>query len=187
MKRLALYIPGLGDHYDAGRSLALKGWKLWGVEARLLPIKWYDGGTYEQKLHLLVEALHEAIGQGYTVTLVGESAGASLALNAAAEVPDVARIVLIAGVNGSKLPISPHLQRRSPSFAESTRRIDTSLSRIDTRKIHTIRALADSVVSPRYNTISGATPHVFLSVGHITTIALCLSVFSFFVTRIIKQ
>lgn len=187
MKHRVLYIPGLGDHYDNGRSFLLKGWGLWGVDVKLLPVKWYDGGSYEQKLKLLKDAIQTAEDERYAVSLIGESAGASLALNAAADMPSIRRIILIAGVNSSRLPISPHLKKRSPSFAESAHRLDDSLSRISAGKIHTIRALIDSVVSPRYNAIPGAASHTFLSVGHITTIALCLSVFSFFVARIIKQ
>lgn len=187
MNHLALYIPGLGDHYDAGRSWALKMWKLWGVEVNLLPVKWYDGKTYAEKLQLVASAIRDAEGKGYKVTLIGESAGASLALNAAAVFPDIHRIVLIAGVNSAKLPISPHLKKRSPSFAESARMLGTSLGVIDSGKIHTIKGLIDSVVSPRYNDIPGASSHTIFSFGHLMTIALCLSVLSLFVTRIVKQ
>lgn len=187
MNHLALYIPGLGDHYDAGRSWALKAWKLWSIEVNLLPVKWYDGGTYAEKLQLVVRAIRDANSKGYKVTLIGESAGASLALNAAAMFPDIHRIILIAGVNSAELPISPHLKQRSPSFAESARMLATSLDTIDPKKIHTIKGLVDSVVSPRYNDIPDARSHTFLSFGHLVTIALSLSVFSFFVARIIKQ
>lgn len=187
MKHLIIYVPGLGDYYDAGRSFALKGWRLWGVRAKLLPIKWYGGGTYEQKLKLVTDAVRDAERKGFGVTLIGESAGASLALNAAAVLPGIRKVILIAGVNSSKLPISPHFKVRSPSFAESARIVDSSITRLDAAKVHTIKALVDPVVSPKYNAIPGATSHTFWSVGHLTTIALCLSVFSYFIARIIKQ
>jgi len=187
MKHIALYIPGLGDHYDNGRSLALKGWQLWGVKARLLPIKWYNDGTYDAKLTLVRESVRAARQQGYKVSLIGESAGASLALNAAAELPEIHRIVLVAGVNSSKLPISPRYNTRAPAFVESAGRVSRSLEAIDRSKIHTVRALWDPVVSPHFNDIQGAHEHVIFSSGHFTTIVLCLSVLSGFIAHIIKQ
>ncbi len=187
MRHLVLYIPGLGDHYDGGRSFALKGWRVWGVEVKLLPIKWYDGGSYQDKLNLVLQAIDSGVKDGYKVTLVGESAGASLALNAAALASTVSRVILVAGVNSSQLPISPHLKKRSASFAESASRVSESLKTMDRTKIHTVRALWDPVVSPRFDAIKDAHPHVLFSIGHIPTIALCLSVFSWFIAKLVKQ
>lgn len=185
-KHLVFYVPGLGDHYDAGRSFALWFWRIYGFKVRLLPVKWYGGGTFEDKMSLVVSFAQEAQKQGYEVTLIGESAGASLALNAAARLPQLHKIILIAGVNSSKLSISPHIQRRSPSFVASTKAIGSSLTNVVPEKIHTVRALADGTVSPRFNDIPKAHKHVIWSVGHIPTILLCLTLLSPFIAKIIR-
>lgn len=187
MKHSVLYIPGLGDHYDSGRSFTLKFWRTYGFKVKLLPVKWYGGGTYEEKLALVIKAAKHAEAQGFTVSLIGESAGASLAINAAAQLPSLHKLILVAGVNSAKLPISPYIQRRSPSFTASSKAITASLANIPPSKIHTIRALLDGAVSPRFNDIPGARRHIMWSVGHIPTIFLCLTLFSVFIAGLIKK
>lgn len=187
MKRLVLYISGLGDYYDCGRSFALWFWRIYGLRVKLVPVKWYGGGTYEEKLALVIKMVKDAEAQGCTVTLIGESAGASLAINAAAQLPDLHRIILIAGVNSSKLSISSHIQRRSPSFVDSSRAIMASLEKVEPKKIHTIRALRDGTVSPRFNDIPGTRKHIIWSIGHVPTIFLCLTIFSPFIAKIIRD
>ncbi|HET6746768.1 MAG TPA: hypothetical protein VFH06_01530 [Candidatus Saccharimonadales bacterium] len=187
-RHLVLYIPGLGDHYDNGRSLLLKGWRLWGVEARLVPIKWYEKGNYQNKRALVYAAVQEAKRQGYLITLIGESAGASLALNTASEFPQaIKKVIVIAGVNSSQLPISPHYTMLAPAFAESAGRVSQSVRIMDPAKIHTVRGLLDHVVSPRFNDIEGAKKHVIFSVGHFWTIVLCLTLLSGFIAHLVKQ
>lgn len=185
MKYYILYIPGLGN-YDRARASALKMWRVFGVSVQLVSVKWHDGRTYEEKLAEVQKEAEKAIKAGYKVVMIGESAGASLALNAAATLPKLHKIVLIAGVNSSRLPISPYTKKRSIAFAQSAAGIAKSLEKIDTVKIHTIRALHDAVVSPRFNDIPGAHRHVLPTIGHLATIILCLTILSPFVIRIIK-
>lgn len=186
-KKLALYIPGLGDHYDGGRSYALKFWRLFGLPAQLVPIKWYGGGTYEDKLQLVLGAAAKAHRDGYEIILIGESAGASLAINAAALLPNITKIVLLAGVNSSKLPIADYYKKRSPAFVISASAITGSLEQIDTKKIITIRAMIDRVVSPQFNSIEGARTYILPTIGHLTTILLCLTILSPLIIRFIKH
>lgn len=185
-KRLVLYIPGLGDHYDGGRSFALWFWRIYGFNVQLVPVKWYGGGTYKEKLALVTQRANNAITKGYEVTLIGESAGASLALNAAAQLPRLHRVILVTGVNSSKVSISPRIQRRSPSFVASSKAITDSLVKITPGKIHTIRALVDGTVSPRFNDIPGAHKHLMWSIGHLPTIFLCLTLLSPLLAKIIR-
>lgn len=186
MKHAILYIPGLGDHYDGGRSFALWFWRMYGFKVQLVPVKWYGGGTYEEKLASVTRRAQDAITKGYLVTLIGESAGAGLAINAAAQLPDLHRIILVAGVNSSKLSISPRIQHRSPSFVASSRAITVSLAGVSPSKIHTVRALVDGTVSPRFNDIPGAHKHIIWSIGHIPTILLCLTLLSPLIAKIIR-
>lgn len=187
MKQHIFYIPGLGDHYDVGRSVALKLWRLFGVRATLVPMKWYEGGTYATKLTEVATAVKKAKAAGERVTLIGESAGASLALNAAAVLPQVDRVITLAGVNSSQLPISPRIFARSPAFADSSRAIDTSLTTLNPRIVHTVRALWDPVVSPKYDRIQGAHHHVVFAVGHLTSIVLLLTIYSPYVIYLVKR
>lgn len=182
-----IYIPGLGDHYDAGRGAALWCWQIFQVKVQLVPMQWNTPGGYEQKVKQLKDAIKTAQDAGYTVSLVGESAGASMALNVAATTPGIHCIVTLAGVNSSDLPISPVTRRRSPAFAASAARIKKSLPLLDTSRVHTFRALIDETVWTRYDDIPGATAHRLLTVGHLPTIILCLTLLSPYVISIIKR
>ena len=187
MKHYVIYVPGLGDHHDGRRWLIGRGWQLFGVKMQLVPMQWDSGEAYQQKALRLKQAIVSAQQSGYTVSLIGESAGASIALNVAADTPGIHHIVTLAGVTSSDLPIWPVTKKRSPSFVVSASKINDSLKHLDTSRIHTVHALIDRIVSPRYNDIVGAHNHQLLSVGHIPTIVLCLTLFSPFIVSLIKK
>lgn len=186
-RHIVLYFPGLGDHYDSGRRWALKIWRLWGIDARLVPLRWYSGGSYDDKLKLAKEAIRSAFAEGAHVTLIGESAGASLVLNVASSFPDVHRIITIAGVNSSKLSISPVIQRRSPSFRDSAHQVSVSLAKLNPQVIHTFHGFIDGSVPADFSRIRNATSHRVPAIGHLLTIGICLTIFSPYIARIIKN
>ncbi len=156
------------------------------MQTRLVPMRWASSETYVDKAKRLEQAIIHAQKAGYTISLVGESAGASIALNVAATTPGIHRIVTVAGVTSSDLPIWDSTKKRFPVFVVSAAKINDSLKRIDTSRIHTIHALADRIVTPRYNDIAGAHNHCVPSIGHFLTVSLCLTLFSPYVIFLIK-
>lgn len=187
MRHHVIYIPGLGDHYDRARLQALRLWRLSGVSVELLPMRWYAGNSYQSKRERVIAAVKRAQDAGYTVSLVGESAGASMALNVAAQIDSLHSVVLLAGIASSSTPISPYIKARSPAFAASVAALPTSLATIDPSNVHIIQALWDPTVPARYNQIGGATVHTIWSFGHIPTIVLCITLLSPFITQLIKK
>ena len=187
MKHYIIYIPGLGDHYDAGRSTALKFWRLFGVTTQLLPMQWNAGSTYEDKFKEVMAAIKRAQDAGYAVSLVGESAGASMALNAAVQASSLYSIVLLAGIASTSTPISSYIKARSPAFAASVAALSKTLAKIDTSNIHIVQALWDPTVPTRHNQINGAHAHTIWSIGHIPTIVLCITLLSPFIIMLAKR
>ena len=186
MKRYIIYIPGLGDNYDGMRQVALHGWRLLGVRTELIPMKWYDGASYEDKYERASAAIRRAVSRGYSVSLVGESAGGSMALNLAADHPGVMNVLTIAGVTHPSIRGSATTLRRSPAFAVSIKQLARSLTKLDTARIITLRGIKDSVVNERYSGVTGAKGYVVPMVGHLATITFCLTLWSYVVVRIIK-
>ena len=80
MRTSIVYIPGLGSRYNSVRMFALKFWAVYGVSTTLIPLDWYDGDTIEGKLSKVQDAINQA-GKRSRVVVVGESAGATLALH----------------------------------------------------------------------------------------------------------
>jgi dienelactone hydrolase len=190
MKDYIIYISGLGDGYDVFRSFFLKGWRVFGVRSELVGMRWNNGETYEQKADRIKQALDTARQKGYRVSLVGESAGASIAMNVFADDQAVHRFVSLCGVNTSKTPISPTVFKRKPAFHEAIRRLDAARDRAVSTKlerISVVTSLKDPSVPVRTNLIPGAGHTVIWLVGHLTTIAFCLSLGSYVVVRAVTR
>jgi len=187
LRHQVIYIPGLGEGADNGRSLALWFWRLFGVRANFVPMLWYDGKTYDQKLKDVLDAIDTAQNEGCLVTLVGESAGGSMAINAAYARPSIRRLITIAGANDPDAKISPVTLRRSPAFDWSMRHMKQSLGLFPADKIHTVRGLADRIVRTRHTVIKGAHNHVVPGIGHMATIILCLTLFAPYVIWLVRR
>lgn len=182
MQTQIIYIPGLGDRYDGFRVWALRSWSLWGVRTAHVPIKWYDGGSMDSKLARITTAIDNT-APDRRIVLIGESAGASLALQAGESDPRVTRVITLCGVARPDTPVSSYLRRRAPALNEAVNTLNDSYN-ID---VHSVRAAVDGVVGKRYSVVKGATTHVIWSIGHLTTIALCLTIYAPIISAIAKS
>lgn len=190
MKHYIVYIPGLGDKYDGLRRFFLSFWRLYGVTVELVPMTWYDGKAYDDKFERVKSVITNAQALGFTVTVIGESAGASMALNVFATNKEIHRFISLCGVNNAKTPISSRIFKKGPAFEESvsylsSSRANTMKDRIDQMTV--ITAKHDATVPIEKNVIPGARQVRVWSVGHLTTITLCLSLFSSVVVREVKR
>lgn len=189
-KQTIFYIPGLGDGYDKYRRRALKAWSFFGPDTVLMPMNWYAGGTYEERFAYASQLIAKAVGQGRRVALVSESAGASMAINLFATHPDIASLVTIAGVNATSTPVASHTLRRGPAFATSKQYVDESLrqlSLVRRHHIYTLSAWSDNVVRSKYSQIADAHNYRIWSVGHLLTIALCLTLLAGYIVHLTKR
>jgi pimeloyl-ACP methyl ester carboxylesterase len=190
MKHHILYIPGLGDGYDPFRQNLLRFWSIFSVTAQLVPMQWFGDESYDAKYQRASQAITDLAKTGAKISLVGESAGGSMAINLFAAHPQVANLVTIAGVNQASTPVASHTLRRGPAFAVSRRRISESLLRISDgrrRRIYSLSAWMDSVVTARHSHIPGANSRRIWSVGHLYTITLCLTLLSGYVVYLAKK
>lgn len=189
MKYHIIYIPGLGDKYDLFRRLSLFLWKAHGVSTELIAMKWNDKESFETKKQRVDSAIEKALGKNRRVVLVGESAGGSMALNVMSSQPGIYRMASLCGVNSPSTPLAPYLLARRPAFAESVQKLNSSrkvLLADRAADIVNITAKSDASVPVKRNLIPGSTHHVMPSHGHLTTIALCLTIYSARVVRILK-
>lgn len=182
MKTYVLYIPGLGDGYDGLRRTGLRTWKLWGVQATLVPMTWYDGDSVQSKM-ARIQAAIDAVPDDRRLVLFGESAGASLALLASVDNKRVERVVTVCGVARPDTPVSSHIRRGAPALDQALQRLP---ERFDV-DVHSVRAVFDGVIGKRYSIVQGSTSHVIWSVGHFTTITLCLTLFGPIISAIAKN
>ena len=175
-----IYIPGLGGRYNKYRRIALKSWALYGVTAELVPIDWYDTQDFDQKMKLVNQVI-ASHGQ-HRVVVIGESAGATLALQAAKN-PHVHRVITLCGVAQSTMPVAPHLQRDAPALLQATRSIP------DTKQydVHSVRAFRDQVVNEKYTIATGAHSYIIWLMGHLLTIVACMTILTPVMLTIAKK
>lgn len=185
MKHCLVYIPGLGDDSDSFRQHALKFWNVWGVKTIFVPMNWDTERELAPKEARLEEAIQQAKKQGFRVSLVGESAGSTVAISAAAK-HDL-RLITICGVNNPEMHIAPITQRRAPALKKALGQVKRSFETLNLLKVHAITALSDGVVTPRNATIKGAHNHRLFSLGHGFTISLCLTLLSGYIVHLAKK
>ncbi len=180
MKTHIIYIPGLGDRYDGFRRVVLSFWKLWGVSMEYVPITWYDEGSFDEKMQRIERAVKRA--KDRRIVLVGESAGASLALHGASRF-GVKKVITLCGVAQSKTPISNYLRAKAPA-------LHTAASTLPSRypvPVESLRAFKDGVVGERWSKTNDATVHTIWMVGHMTTIVICLTILASLMVTIAKK
>lgn len=175
MKHAVIYIPGLGDARVSGQLLAIKTWNLYGVHAELFQKNWIDGERFEPKFLRLLSRIDELVEQGYAVSIVAVSAGASAAINAYAARPDtIHSVVCIAGEINGRDRMHPSVYRKNPAFRDSMHMIEASLTRITPamrRRILSRRGVLDISVTANDSILPGAINQVVPTMGHIITIA----------------
>lgn len=185
-----IYISGLGDLYDGPRRFFLKFWQMYGVKTELVAMQWTNDESYEDKFMRVKQAIETAQASGRRVSLVGESAGASMMFNVAADEPELYGIVSLCGVNTSKTPVATSILHKKPAFARAIKTLDDAREKVMITKadhVTAITARRDQSVPVSTNQIVGAQHIKVFSVGHLTTIFLCLTVYNFIVVRAIKR
>jgi len=186
-RHYVIYISGLGDQYDDFRRLSLKLWRIWGVQTQLVPMQWDKNTGFDEKYNRVNDAIEFAKKQGYTVSVVGESAGASMAINVASHRDDIHRVITICGTNNPQMKVAPRTLKRSPVFGISMQKLTKAVSRLDVKNTHTISARIDNIVATKYTGIPGANNHRIFSFGHLFTVSLCLTFLSGYVVALIKR
>lgn len=180
MQTKIIYVPGLGSNYNQFRKLSLRMWRLYGADAQLAPIDWYDEHDLKQKLAAVTLLIEHANNE--QIVLVGESAGASLVLHLASH-PKVTKVITVCGVAQPETPISSYLQKKSPALLQATRTIPNTSA----LKVESVYAAVDSVVGRKYSAATGAKRHKLWTVGHLTTIAACLTFLAPLMVTIAKK
>lgn len=184
-----IYVSGFGSRYDSVRHFLLRFWRLYGVNAELASMRWNDGSSYETKMDLLNRLLDK--NRDKKVVLIGESAGASIVINAYANrTADIHRAMTLCGKNRGAKTVASRFYSKSPAFKDSIYAADINtekLSKSQRANITSIYSLYDSVI-PTHESITPGSREVRLwAFGHLTSILLGLSLFSFILVREAKR
>lgn len=178
MKHHVIYIPGLGDSRTFGQDKAVGLWRLFGVTPHYLALGWENPEGFDKKLARLdskVSALQE---KGFTVSLVGVSAGASAVVNYYANNSSIHKLILISGKVNDPDNVHPLRYKINPDFKTSMERTGKSLEIIKhkdaAKNILSIYSQQDRVVTEKDSTIEGATHKKIYARSHGSAIAMAV-------------
>jgi dienelactone hydrolase len=187
MKHFVIYIPGLGGNYDKVQRVAFKLWRVFGIQTQFVAMNWDDKQSYDAKYARVREAIKAAERKGYSVSLVGASAGGSMALNVAAHHPNIHSVVILSGAINPDIQLSQITLERLKAFGSSIDALASSLPNIITTRIHTLHGVIDHRVASQDSILPGAHNHTLPTIGHMFTIASCLTIFSWYIVSLITH
>ncbi len=185
MKTKLIIITGLDD--GVGRlQFITRNWKTkYGIEVFVQRMDWKGKDQdFEKKLKRIINKIDEFSSRGYKISLLGTSAGGSVAINAyILRKNKINKVINVGGRLREGVGTIPSLEqatRNSISFKESVLRCERNLkllTKTDKQKILTIRPLYDEVAPISLMTIKGATNIQILSLEHTFSIFLALTVY----------
>lgn len=178
-----IFIPGLNDHNPI--NIKLIGllpfiWRHYFIVHVVYP-NWGDGKSFFLKLEKVTKKIDSLLAKGFKVTLIGQSAGGSLAINALSQRKKfLLGAVNITGRLQEGLCLRPSLKwagRKSPAFIQSVlyceKKAIPSLTKSDRKRILTIRPILDEIVPSETVPIEDATNVVSPFPGHLSGILIC--------------
>ncbi len=163
-----IYVPGLNDQNILNRNLAKLipfYWHKFSVTTHIIAPHWEEGDSFGPKLKLLLREVDALIYHGHIITIVGQSAGGSAAMNAFCERRNmIHKVVNITGRLNRGDNVNPSLEqvsKNSRAFRESVLLFEKvnepTLKPSDREKCLTIRPFWDEAVPSSTVSIKGAT------------------------------
>lgn len=179
-----IIIPGLGNNVDL-HILASNSWKKFGLIPHVFDTRWKsEEKGFSEKFERALKLVDSLVNKNSKISIVGNSAGSSFALNIFGKRrKEISRVVINCGrVRDGDWPWFTFDQATasSPSFKESvlmSQKLEKTLTISDRKKILTLRPLFDEVVPPSTVPIKGAVNKINYSLEHSLSIALNMTLF----------
>lgn len=171
------YIPGLGERFNILRRPALRRWRNSGDEITLIPMRWNDKSeSYEEKYERIIQVINKS--DATDITVVGESAGGSLALLTFVRNSNrINRVITICGYNHGAANIHKSYQKRTPAFYKLLVDMESTILNISndlSERISVIYSTGDTVVTPMHTRLANTKEVALRTPGHLTTIGIIL-------------
>lgn len=185
-----LYIPGLGDHAPQTRKQLGLFWQYKYVDFEIFPMRWSGDEPWLTKRNRLLKQIDTYTDAGFTVSLIGESAGASAAMNALHERGESLRaVILLCGKSQYPTRVAARLYTKNPALRGALKDSHTIIQKLTTaekHKILNIHPLVDEVVPIWETKIPGVKNTRIPAVGHAPSIILGATLCNFIIVRFIR-
>jgi len=179
-----IIIPGLGNGV-VKHVWATNSWKKFGIIPHVFDAKWkVEENGFQPKLERALKLVDLLASKNSKISIVGNSAGSSFALNLYGEQKkQISHIIINCGrVRDRDWPWMSFNQatKSSPSFRESVLRaqkLEKTLTKHDRQKILTLRPWLDETVPYFTVPIEGARNEIVPSIEHVVSIALNMIIY----------
>lgn len=183
MKQIAIiYVPGLGDRRLTNRQRGLDLWHFRNVMTEICPMKWYKREPWADKLSRLTDLINQRRSEGKSVTLIGESAGASAVMSLMTTQPElVDGAILLCGKFMHPDRVADSLYRKNPAFQTAMRESANGAPELTEhvrKKILNLHPLVDPVVPVRETKVRGIQNAYMPVAGHAISIIFALTLWS---------
>lgn len=176
-----LYIPGFGDHNSTTQLKILKKWNKFGVKTHFITINWADNEPFEAKLGRVLEQIDELNKPGNKISLVGVSAGGSMAINAYMTRKDkISGVVFICAKLRNPEGVNASYFRKNPAFRKSVFMAGANVDKLtesDKAKMMTIHSFFDGLIPLRDSQIPSVKNQTLPVLFHVPTIFFATTLF----------
>lgn len=181
MKHAIIYIPGLGDHNIRGQRLATALWRWFGVHTVVCQMNWIDKHPFEPKLQKILNTIDTLHQQGYAVSLIGVSAGATAAIHAFAKRSNiVSKLTVICGAIQHPEEVQEITKQKNPAFWQAMLALHdgvlANLSAEERTRITSFVPKSDETVNPKNMRIEGISYEPLPIHGHVKSILYALTI-----------
>jgi len=182
MANHVVYLPGVGDHNNSHIQIkAVKKWRKYGLETHFHQINWNDNESFDNKLNKILKIIDELYDASQAVSIVGVSAGASMAMNVYEARKDKIRaLVFICGKINNPETLGEDYKIRNPRLFESVSSSSKAVRRLnkdDKSKMLTVQPIYDGTVAMDDGRITGARHKVLFSALHAVSIYLAITLY----------
>jgi predicted esterase len=191
MAHNVIYITGFGDHRPYAHDKLIKLWKLWGLKPHYCPVGWDLKVAYEDMVSKVEKMADSLAAKGESLSIVGVSAGASLAMNIYADQPEkFNKAIFISGKLLYPETVQETYFEAHPAFRQSVYDADANFKKMsdkDKIKMMTMYAIADNTVPVRASKLGGVKHKRVLTVGHLPAIYISITLYSRAIAKFIKS
>lgn len=190
-QHIILYSTGVGDRTLDSRRRLFSFWRHKDVAVKIVPNNWQINEPAADKLSRLLAKIDKYYKEGKHVSIIGESAGASIATQALAQRGDkLTAVILLCGKSKQSEKIGSAYTNVNPALKEAVTASEAAIASFtedQKAKVLNLHPFFDSIVPVAETKIAGVRDSTMPVIGHVPGIVFGLTVWSGRIVRFIKE
>lgn len=191
MKHTIIYVPGLGDSNLSGRRKLLSFWHFRNVRIEICSMDWTLAEPWQAKLDRLLEQIDKLVSERKTVSLIGESAGASAVIVALTRrEAKLNRVILLCGKYQYPDRVAAYRYKLNPMFKDAlteSHALVSNLTADQKTKIINLHPIYDPVVPVAETKEPGFKDSTMPIIGHATSIVFANTIWSWRIVHFVRS